>query len=54
MPVYEYQCKACKRTFTVTMTMAEHEKRRPKCPRCGKRQAAQLMSGFVAQTSRKS
>jgi putative FmdB family regulatory protein len=55
MPTYEYQCKACNRTFSVIQTLAEHEKGKPACPKCKtKRDVKQLMSTFSAQTGRKS
>ena len=34
MPSYEYACKACKKTFTLILTMSEHDKKRVACPKC--------------------
>jgi putative FmdB family regulatory protein len=54
MPTYEYSCKACAKKFSVTMGISEHDRKRPKCPRCGSSSLAQRFSGFFSKTSRKS
>jgi len=54
MPTYEYRCGKCNRKFTLAMTIAEHERRRPKCPRCGSGRVSQQISAFYAQTAKKS
>jgi putative FmdB family regulatory protein len=54
MPTYEYKCKDCGKVFEVTLMLSEVDKTRPKCPKCGKRRAARLLSRFTAQTSSKS
>jgi putative FmdB family regulatory protein len=55
MPTYEYRCKACRRSFSVIQTIAQHEKGKPACPKCKKKKdVKQLISTFSAQTSRKS
>ena len=35
MPVYEYLCEACHQTFTKILTIAEHDKEKIVCPKCG-------------------
>ena len=32
MPLYEYLCKKCLESFTLTMTISEHDKKRIQCP----------------------
>jgi putative FmdB family regulatory protein len=32
MPIYDYQCRACRDEFTVTHKISDAE---PKCPNCG-------------------
>jgi putative FmdB family regulatory protein len=32
MPLYEYLCKKCGESFTLTMTISEHDKKRIQCP----------------------
>ena len=54
MPTYEYRCGKCNRKFQVVMSIREHEKRRPKCPKCGSVRVGQLLSAFFAQTGKKS
>jgi len=54
MPTYDYRCPSCKKKFTLTMSIKEHDTSRVKCPKCGERKAEQLISAFTAKTSRKS
>jgi putative FmdB family regulatory protein len=54
MPLYEYQCKDCKKTFSLRLHITEHEKARPKCPHCGSRKLTQQYSSFFAKTTKKS
>jgi putative FmdB family regulatory protein len=54
MPTYDYLCKACKKTFALTMTMAGHDKARVACPKCKSRKVEQQFAGFFAVTSKKS
>lgn len=54
MPVYEYQCQECQKEFSLTMTISEHEKKKPACPRCESKKVRQQISGFQTITSRKS
>ena len=54
MPTYEYSCKACSKKFSLTMGIAEHDRKRPKCPKCGSSSLTQRFSGFFSKTSRKS
>lgn len=32
MPVYEFTCNACQKTFTKILTIAEHENEKIACP----------------------
>ncbi len=54
MPVYEYRCAQCHRKFTVTMSIAEYEKKKVKCPKCGSKKVEQQPAAFYAVTSKKS
>jgi putative FmdB family regulatory protein len=53
MPVYEYECNACKKTFSVAITLKEHEGGGVVCPGCGSKQVTQLISSFIAKTNSK-
>lgn len=54
MATYEYLCLECERSFTVRHPIGEHERKRPKCPKCGSRKVEQKLSSFFAKTARKS
>ncbi len=54
MPSYSYRCEACRKTFTMQMSLSEHEKARTKCPKCGSRKTVQQIGSFSAITSKKS
>jgi putative FmdB family regulatory protein len=54
MPTYEYVCKECKKTFTVILTIAEHESTRVACPKCKSKKTEQQFASFFAVTSKKS
>jgi putative FmdB family regulatory protein len=54
MPTYEYACAECNKKFTVIMSFDEHDRKKPKCPRCKSGRVRQQLSGFFSKTSRKS
>ncbi len=54
MPVYEFECLKCGETFQETVSIAEYEKQKFRCPKCKSRQVEQLVSGVLVETSRKS
>ncbi len=55
MPTYEYQCNDCKKSFTVYVTVAEHEKNpKPACEHCKSKKVIQQFSGVSVITSKKS
>jgi putative FmdB family regulatory protein len=54
MPHYEYLCHACNKKFSVVMSIAEHEKNKIKCPKCGGAKVEQQWAAFHATTSKKS
>lgn len=54
MPNYSYQCQECRKSFSVHMTIPEHDKGRVKCPKCGSRKVRQQFGLFGAITSKKS
>jgi putative FmdB family regulatory protein len=53
MPVYEFVCNPCQKTFTKTLTIAEHENEKIVCPDCGSENVEQHWSAFYLVTSRK-
>ncbi len=54
MPHYEFVCNACKKIFTKTLTVAEHDAKTTACPDCGSHNVDQCWSTFSAVTSKKS
>jgi putative FmdB family regulatory protein len=54
MPYYEYLCLDCKKKFSLALTIAEHDKRRIKCPKCAGSKLEQQWAAFYATTSKKS
>ena len=54
MPVYEFKCGACEKTFSKILTIAEHEEAKIKCPACGSENIEQCWAAFYAIASKKS
>jgi len=54
MPSYEYRCPKCSKKFTLILSIAEHDAKKAKCPKCGGRKLEQLITAFQVKTSRKS
>jgi putative FmdB family regulatory protein len=54
MPAYEYHCRTCDREFVVYMSFKEHDTKLVQCPHCKGTDTKQLLTSFVAVTSKKS
>ncbi len=54
MPVYDYKCGKCGKTFSMIMNIKEKETKKIKCPKCKSVRVKPVYSGFFAVTSRKS
>lgn len=54
MPEYGFECRACKKTFTLLMRISERTTSTIRCPGCGSEDVEALMQAFVAKTARKS
>ncbi len=54
MPRYEFYCEVCKKQFEMILSLAEYEKGRFKCPKCGGKKVHQEAAAFFAVTSKKS
>ena len=54
MPYYEYLCQDCNKKFSLALTVAEHDKGKIKCPKCGSSKLEQQWAAFYATTSKKS
>ncbi len=54
MPQYEFICSACKKKFSLLLTVSEYEKAKFKCPKCRSKKVEQRWAAFYAVTSKKS
>jgi putative FmdB family regulatory protein len=54
MPVYEYVCRDCEKTFEIVRPMSEAGTGDVKCPSCGSTRADRIWSSVYAKTSKKS
>jgi len=55
MPTYEYHCNECKKSFTLSRTLSEHDDDpHPKCQHCGSKNVEQMLPSVTVVTSRKS
>ncbi len=54
MPVYEFVCQGCGAAVTLSLSLGDYEKKKPKCPKCGSVKLERLITSFAVQTSRKS
>jgi len=54
MPVYDYLCKDCQKTFERVLTLHEHDSETMRCPKYGSKNIEQQAAAFYAVTSRKS
>jgi len=54
MPEYDYRCLKCKKPFSITESMSEHESKTHRCPKCKSTRVERVPSTFSAKTSKKS
>jgi putative FmdB family regulatory protein len=57
MPVYEFLCQQCAKSFELALSIAEAERKRKEgvqCPGCGSSAVVQQISHFQVKTSKKS
>lgn len=54
MPVYDYICTDCRKTFERVLTLHEHDSQKMRCPSCGGKNIEQQAAAFYAVTSKKS
>jgi len=51
MPIYEYECKKCGRSFETLRGF--NEKANPPCPECGSKKTKRRMSAFSTGSSKR-
>ncbi|MBW1697313.1 MAG: zinc ribbon domain-containing protein [Deltaproteobacteria bacterium] len=54
MPVYDFVCEKCKKTFTLNLKVSEYEKKAYRCPKCNSKKVTQQITSFQTITSKKS
>ena len=54
MPRYEFYCEDCKKSFETILTLAEYEKGKIRCLKCGRAHTHQEAAACFAVTSKKS
>ncbi len=53
MPIYDYRCEKCGHDFTRIERISEHEKARPRCPKCRSTRVARVFSPVALKTAKK-
>jgi putative FmdB family regulatory protein len=54
MPVYDFRCDLCRKKFSLTMGIADYDKKKIKCPKCRSKKVTRVLQPFFAVTSKKS
>ncbi|PYS40482.1 MAG: zinc ribbon domain-containing protein [Acidobacteria bacterium] len=54
MPVYEFKCLDCGKTFTLPLAVKDFEKNNYECPSCKKKNLEEQFSSVNVVTSKKS
>lgn len=54
MPLYEFYCEKCKKSYTLQLRLAEFEKENYQCPKCKNHKIKKQISTFQTKTSKKS
>jgi putative FmdB family regulatory protein len=54
MPTYDFICDKCRHEFSLTLRLADYEKKKYACPRCQNKKITQQIAAFQTVTSKKS
>ena len=54
MPVYDYKCGKCRKSFATTESITAHGTKKVHCPSCKSAQVSRVFSAFSVKTSKKS
>jgi putative FmdB family regulatory protein len=55
MPVYDFKCNKCNKTFSLQISISEYSSKKTfTCPKCKSKSVKRVYSDFMAVTSKKS
>jgi len=54
MPVYEFECLDCKKSFEIIEPLAKYDPKKVRCPGCGSDHVERKWSAVFVETSKKS
>jgi putative FmdB family regulatory protein len=54
MPQYEFECRNCKKVFTLLLRISERATTKIQCPGCKSEAVEAVMQTFIARTAKKS
>lgn len=54
MPMYDYKCLDCGKESLIALTLKDHEAKSAACPHCGSQRLEQMITSFMARTTKKS
>jgi len=54
MPIYEYVCQKCKKSFELIRRIKENGRKAATCPKCASKKVERSWSSVSVATSRKS
>lgn len=54
MAEYDFECRECKKIFTLFMRVSERRSASVRCPGCGSADVEPVMQAFLARTAKKS
>lgn len=54
MPLYDFRCLNCKRTFTLVLSVKELEEKKHTCPKCKSKKVEEEITRVTVVTSKKS
>jgi putative FmdB family regulatory protein len=52
--MYDYKCLDCGKEILLVLSLKEHEQGSVVCPACGSKKMEQLITTFIAKTTKKS
>ena len=54
MPEYDFLCEKCEKPFSLTMSISEYDKKKPRCPKCKSVKVKRQITSFQTVTRKKS